>query len=100
MAAVSEHMQTWPSCVVDLGDVSSQGMEGRQYHKTLEAAFEHWCDRSDAASPPSHAGGSAGGDLEDGFFYVPIPPQRTFRVRGRYVLRGKGQPMAFDLEPE
>lgn len=29
--------------------------------------------------------------------YLPVPPNRTFNVKTRYVYRGKGEPAPFDL---
>ena len=30
--------------------------------------------------------------------YVPVPPKQTFRIKARFRLRGRGQPMPYDLD--
>ena len=30
--------------------------------------------------------------------YDPVPPNRTFRVRVRYVYAGRGKPMPYEIE--
>ena len=35
-------------------------------------------------------------DMKDN--YISVPPRRTFFVQTRYVFRGKGKPLFFDLD--
>jgi hypothetical protein len=96
MPAVAEYARPISESVYRIGDVESslqpQGPEGKQLHRKADEAFRHWADRAEVLNACPE---------DDGIVsYVSVPPKRRFYVRTRYVFRGKGTPLPFQLEDE
>ena len=79
------------------GDITNplQGFEGQELLRLAEKLSEYWESRCRQSYILREA-------LEtmrlEPIGYEPIPPKRTFTVPVRYYLRGRGEPLSYQID--
>lgn len=68
------------------------GKTGRVLIRNADVVCRHWVERAEALVATTE-------DNEPST-YSPMPPNRVFHVKTRYVFLGKGEPMPFELDDE
>lgn len=71
---------------------TAQGKEGLLVNEHLKNISKHWNAQAESLNE-----GEGLISVED-LTYNPVPPERSFHVKVRYILRGKGTPPAFDYD--
>ena len=104
MPAVAEYARPASTFVRRIVDTESAlqppGLEERQLHRKADEALEHWVARAEILIGTADLFIEGSGDEDDSFPYVPIPPNRTFYVKTKYVFVGKGTPLPFDWDDD
>lgn len=67
-----------------------QGEEGRLLLQISQNAWQHWADGLSGLLTENQT-------LDD---YQPVPPKRSFKVKVRYQLQGRGQSLPYLLDEE
>ena len=87
MPAIVEQAQEWMQSAS-----GGNGVEASQMSVLAGEVWFHWSQRIEILIPAL--------EVLTGDSYISVPPNRVSYVKTRYIYKGKGTPMPFDLGDE